>query len=283
MNCNPNIVIVTGLSGAGKTVTLRTLEDLGFFCIDNLPPPLVINFIKLIHDYGYCDKVAIGVDIRGYNFFEQTSEFIREIKERYTTEILFIQADEEIILRRYKETRRPHPLFQRYTNLIDAIRQEHNLLSPLRELSDRVIDTTNFNPHELREFIRDIYEKEKNYPSITVISFGYKKGIPINADLVFDVRCLPNPYFIDNLSKLTGKDKPVRDFVLNQSETKRFIIRIKSFLKFVLPKYKKEGRAYLTIAIGCTGGKHRSVVIAEMISDYIRRNFPNVTTIHRDL
>ncbi|MCX7988994.1 MAG: RNase adapter RapZ [Thermodesulfovibrio sp.] len=283
MSCNPYIVIVTGLSGAGKTVTLRTLEDLSFFCIDNLPPPLVINFIKLINEYGYCDKIAIGVDIRGYNFSEKASEFIKEIKERYATEILFLQADEETILRRYKETRRPHPLFPKYKNLIESIRQEHNLLSPLRELSDRIIDTTNFNPHELREFIRSIYEKDKTYPTITVISFGYKKGIPTNADLIFDVRYLPNPYFVDNLSQLTGIDKPVRDFVLSHNDTKKFIRRVKSFLKFVLPKYKREGRAYLTIAIGCTGGRHRSVVIADIISDYIRKNFFNVTTIHRDL
>jgi UPF0042 nucleotide-binding protein len=283
LSSNLHIVIVTGLSGAGKTVTLRTFEDLGFFCIDNLPLPLVLEFIKLIQDYSYSNKIAIGVDIRSYSFFEKALDSIKEVKKRYTLEILFLQADEEIILRRYKETRRPHPLFSRYINLLEAIKEEHSLLSPLRELADRIIDTTNFNPHELREFIRDIYEKKANYPSITVISFGYKKGIPLNTDLVFDVRCLPNPYFVNNLSHLTGKDKPVRDFVLNQDDTKKFITRIKSFLNFALPRYKKEGRAYLTIAIGCTGGKHRSVVIVEEISDYLKRKFPNVTVVHRDL
>lgn len=283
LNCNPYIVIVTGLSGAGKTLTLRTLEDIGFFAIDNLPPPLVIDFVKLIHDYGHCDKVALGVDIRGYNISEQASEFIEEVKKRYTTEILFLQADEEIILRRYKETRRPHPLYYKYTNLLEAIREEHNILSPIRELADRIIDTTNFNPHELREFIRSIYEKDRIYPAVTVISFGYKKGIPMVADLVFDVRYLPNPYFVPNLSQLTGIDKPVKDFVLNQVDTKKFLNHIRSFLRFVLPKYKKEGRAYLNIAIGCTGGRHRSVVIAEVISDYIRKKLFNVKTIHRDL
>lgn len=283
MSFDPYIVIVTGLSGAGKTLTLRTLEDLGFFCIDNLPPPLVNNFINLIKGYGYCDKVAIGLDIRGYNFFEEASEIIRKIKETYTTEILFLQADEETILKRYKETRRPHPLFTKHTSLIESIRQEHNLLSSLRELSDRIIDTTKFNPHELREFIRSIYEKEAFYPSVTVISFGYKNGIPINADLVFDARYLPNPYFVDGLSQLTGIDKPVRDYVLSHDDTKKFIAHVESFLDFVLPGYKKEGRAYLTIAIGCTGGRHRSVVIAEAISAYIRKKSFDVSTIHRDL
>ncbi len=283
MNCDPHIVIVTGLSGAGKTLTLRTLEDIGFFCIDNLPLPLVVDFVKLINECKYGDKVALSIDIRSYNFFEQAQEIIKKVKEIYKAEILFLYADEDIILRRYKETRRPHPLYSQSKDLLDSIKKEQIILSPLRELADRLLDTSNFNPHELREFVKGIYEKENLYPAITVISFGYKKGIPMIADLLFDARYLPNPYFVPSLSNLTGKDKPVKDFVLNNPDTKNFLTHLKSFLRFVLPRYKKEGRAYLTIAIGCTGGKHRSVVIAEAISDYIKSKSFNVTTIHRDL
>lgn len=283
MEIKPFIVIVTGLSGAGKTVTLRTLEDIGYFCVDNLPPPAVSEFLKVLNKYGSFQKIAIGVDIRAYQFLEKAVNIIEKIKKRYSTDVIFLEADEETILRRYKETRRPHPLFYKYDDLLNAIREEISLLYPFRNIANRIIDTTNFNPHELKFLISSIYGGDMKPPSITIISFGFKKGVPTNADLIFDARFLPNPYFVPSLSCLTGKEEAVKKFVLEQKETKDFLRLLKDFLNFAILGYKREGRVYITIAIGCTGGKHRSVVLVEEIASYIKTLNINTIVIHRDL
>lgn len=277
------IIIVTGLSGGGKTVTIRTLEDIGFFCIDNLPPPVILEFLGMLNEFSSFRNIAIGIDIRAQQFLEKATEVIKKIKDLYKTEVLFMEADDETILLRYKETRRPHPLSGLYNDLLKAIKQERVLLYPIRSCSDRIIDTSNFNPHALKFLIRSLYGAEEISPSVTVMSFGYKKGIPANADLVFDARFLPNPYFVPFLTDLNGTDEEVKNFVLKQNETVEFLKYIKNFLNYALSGYKKEGRPYITIAIGCTGGKHRSVVIAEEIARYLRSLFVNSVVIHRDL
>lgn len=283
MSSLSHLVIVTGLSGGGKTVTLRTLEDIGFFCIDNLPPSLLLDFLRAIERYGTYEKVAVGVDVRGFSLNERIEDNLKVVKERYNSEVLFLQADEESILRRYKETRRPHPLSSKFRDLVEAVRNEQLMIMPLREFADRVIDTTNLNPHELRALIREIYQGESRYPSVTVMSFSFKRGLPANADLVFDVRYLPNPYFVPELRELSGLHSPVREYVLNSEETAEFLRRLKDFLDYALPKYRVEGRAYLTIAIGCTGGMHRSVVVAEEIAQHLREQSFEVIVVHRDL
>ncbi|HHW19886.1 RNase adapter RapZ [Thermodesulfovibrio thiophilus] len=277
------IIIVTGLSGGGKTVTIRTLEDIGFFCVDNLPPPVILEFLGMLNEFSSFRNIAIGIDIRAQQFLEKATEVLKKIKDRYKTEVLFMEADDETILLRYKETRRPHPLSGLYNDLLKAIKQERVLLYPIRSCSDRIIDTSNFNPHALKFLIRSLYGAEEISPSVTVMSFGYKKGIPANADLVFDARFLPNPYFVPFLTDLNGTDEEVKNFVLKQNETVEFLKYIKNFLNYALSGYKKEGRPYITIAIGCTGGKHRSVVIAEEIARYLRSLFVNSVVIHRDL
>lgn len=277
------IVVVTGLSGAGKTVALRTLEDKGFFCVDNIPPPAVQEFLRILDKYTELKNVALGIDIRAQQFLEDAVDLIKKMKKFYKTEVLFLEAEDETILLRYKETRRPHPLSNFSKDLLEVIKQEKELLYPLRCLSDRIIETSNFNPHELKSLIRSIYGKEFTPFTTTIISFGYKKGIPTNADLVFDARFLPNPYFVPFLRELDGRDKSVKDFVLKQKETVDFLKYIKDFLNFLINCYKKEGRAYVTIAIGCTGGKHRSVVLVEEIADYLKAFSLNSIVIHRDL
>lgn len=278
------IVILTGLSGSGKTVALRALEDCGFFCTDNLPPPLIDDFIKTSTESGV-STIAIGIDIREKKFLSGIQDTLRNLKEVYSPEIVFIEAEKDTLIRRFKETRRPHPLGVHYDfDIIKAIDGEASILRPLRDLADRVIDTTAYSPHHLRDTITSIFcDAQRKKMNIVLTSFGYKFGVPRNADLIFDVRFIANPHFIPALRELTGLDKPVEDFISDDTNSGIFLDKVKEMFEFLIPLYIKEGKAYLNICIGCTGGRHRSVNIVEELSDYMNTFPVNVKVIHRDL
>ncbi|MFA9397518.1 MAG: RNase adapter RapZ [Clostridiaceae bacterium] len=279
-------VIVTGLSGAGKSQTINDLEDLGYFCVDNLPPKLILKFAEAcIQSDGKIDKVALVVDIRGGEFFNDIFESLQELEDegiRY--EILFLDASNESLITRYKASRRAHPLSKegRITKGIDL---ERDMLKGVKERADKVIDTTNLTNAKLKSIINKIYGErdEEKSMSITVVSFGFKYGIPIDSDLVFDVRFLPNPFYIPDLKKFSGNDAPVYDYVMGFKETKIFVEKLKDMLEFLIPYYTKEGKAQLIISIGCTGGRHRSVSIANTIFKMLKNDNYVVNIEHRDL
>lgn len=282
------IVIVSGLSGAGKTVALRALEDIGFFCIDNLPVTLIEPFLCTIKTKQGMEKIGISIDIREKEFLSDVYSILSSIKDRYKIEILFLEAEKNVMLRRYKETRRPHPMLsiKGEMDIEAAIEEEIALLSVIREAADRIIDTSTYTPHQLRYLITSIYGNvaEKHAINISIMSFGYKFGVPQNVDILFDVRFLPNPYFIPELKMLKGTDPLVYDFVIKKDETREFLSHITALIDFLLPYYIREGRTYLVVGIGCTGGMHRSPVIVEEISKYIKEKHnikPDV--IHRDM
>lgn len=277
----PFIIILTGLSGSGKTVALNTLEDGGFFCVDNLPTSLIDTFVSLTQRTRTISKIAIGVDIRERKFLPDFTDMITSLRKKYRMEIIYLEADKEVLIRRFKETRRPHPLG--YRDLKRALKKETELLTPIRKEADRIIDTSSFSPHDLRKFISDKYLSGTQEMKISLISFGYKYGVPPEADLMFDVRFLPNPNFVEELKRFTGTSKKVKDYVLSKNETREFLKKIKSMLDYLIPLYRKEGRSYLTIAIGCTGGRHRSPAICEVIRDYLKHKKLNVSLTHRDL
>lgn len=259
------LVVVTGMSGAGKTVAAQCFEDLGYFCVDNLPPILISKFAELLgQSNGKLQRVALIIDLRGRAFFSTLLDSLKQLEEQYGIQhrILFLEADDDTLVRRYKETRRKHPLAIDGTPL-DGIRQERMLLQELREKADNVIDTSRLRPLELKEQIQALQNVSKTDAFVTFLSFGFKHGIPIDADLVFDVRFLPNPHYIDELRPQTGREKIVSDYVMKWEETKLFLEKIIDLLTFLIPRYKKEGKSQLVVAIGCTGGKHRSVAIAE--------------------
>jgi len=276
------IVIITGLSGSGKTVALRALEDAGFFCVDNLPVALIDSFASEIWKNSAIKKIGIGIDIREKGFLSDIDTVLHLLKKKYRTEILFLEAEQDVLLRRFKETRRPHPL---EGNIEDAIRTERERLNVLREAADRIIDTSSFTPHQLRKFITGFYTKQTGRKAMTVvlISFGFKFGAPQNIDLLFDVRFLPNPHFIPALKPLRGTDKEVSDFVLKNKTTKAYVNKIKALIDFLIPHYIKEGRAYLTIGIGCTGGRHRSPAIVEKLKGSLKKDPVDLSIVHRDL
>lgn len=280
------VIVLSGLSGAGKTVALRALEDIDYFCIDNLPVTLMDSLLSSIR-HENIKKIAIGIDIREKRFLEKAYEILTYLKGKYNIEIIFLEAEKDVMIRRFKETRRPHPLMSGdFKNMEDAIDEERRLLFPIRDAADRIIDTSNYTPHQLRHLVMSDYGalSKKEGMNISLISFGYKFGIPQNIDLLFDVRFLPNPYFIAELKDLRGKDKPVIDFVLGQKDTENFLKHMKDFLDFLIPRFIHEGKNYLVIGVGCTGGRHRSPVIIEEISKYIIERFGiESNIIHRDM
>ncbi|MCE5194207.1 MAG: RNase adapter RapZ [Nitrospiraceae bacterium] len=279
------VVIISGLSGSGKTVALRALEDVGFFCVDNLPITLVDIFIAHLAEEKDVLKIGIGIDIREQTFLLKFSPTIETLREKYNVEIIFLEAEIGILARRYKETRRPHPLYAGISDIDKAINKEKRMLLILRKEADRIIDTSSYTPHQLRQLITSLYKgvSISRRMSLTLLSFGYKYGVPLNADLLFDVRFLPNPHFIPKLKDLTGLNKAVKKFVLDKKDTKNFIKKLKSFLDFLVPMYIKEGRSYLTIGIGCTGGKHRAPAIAEKIKKMISQHSVDISVIHREI
>lgn len=279
-------VIVTGLSGAGKTQAIRCLEDFQYFCIDNLPPALIPKLSELCYASGdKIDKVAIVVDIRGRGFFDELFQSLKSIENMgYKYEILFLDASDNVLVKRYKESRRNHPL-NNDGSIIDAIHEERERLKEVKKKANHIIDTSNLSTRQLREELKKIFIIGEKFESlvITVESFGFKYGIPIDADLVFDVRFLPNPYYIEELKHYSGNDIPVRDYVLKWSETVEFIKKVDDLLEFLIPYYIKEGKARLVIAVGCTGGRHRSVTIANSIYEKLKENGHTVLITHRDL
>jgi len=278
----PIIVIITGLSGSGKTIALRALEDSGFFCVDNLPITLIGSFLSIISRDMEIGKIGIGIDIREKGFLSGISGVLKKLRNKYQIEILFLEAEKDILLRRFKETRRPHPLGG---YIEKAIGKEKKRLFILRENADRIVDTSSFSPHQLRQFVTSLYkiQKTKKVMVVVLISFGFKFGTPQNLDLLFDLRFLPNPNFVPKLKPLKGTDKRVSDYIFKNQEAKTFITKIKDFMDFLIPQYIKEGKSYLTIGIGCTGGTHRSPAIAEKLRSYLKRFPLDVNIVHRDM
>ncbi|MBC1541247.1 RNase adapter RapZ [Listeria seeligeri] len=278
------LVIITGMSGAGKTVAMQSLEDLGYFCVDNLPPSLLPKFWELMKETDKMDKIALVMDLRGREFFDSIQPALDELDNTnfITTKILFLEADDKVLVSRYKETRRHHPL-EPNGSVLDGITAERELLSDLKGRSQLVINTSNMSPRELRERINNEFQTEdKAVFNVQLMSFGFKYGIPIDADLVFDVRFLPNPHYIDKMRPLTGLDEDVYEYVMKWPETQTFLDKLVDLLMFTLPFYKREGKTQLVIAIGCTGGQHRSVALTEFVGKAIQQKY-ETTISHRDM
>ncbi|WDC83587.1 RNase adapter RapZ [Caloramator sp. mosi_1] len=279
-------VIVTGLSGAGKTQTIRCLEDIGFFCIDNLPPALIPKFAELCYQSkGKIDRIAIVVDIRGRNFFDNIFTGLKSLEDMgLKYEILFLDAQDDVLIKRFKESRRNHPLSSG-KRIEDAILEERKRLEDIKSKASHIIDTSRLTVRQLKEEINKIYIMGEKFESliITVTSFGFKYGIPLDCDLVFDVRFIPNPYYIDELKRQSGIDKEVYDYVFKWDETNKFVEKTTDLLEFLIPNYIKEGKSQLVIGIGCTGGRHRSVAIANRIYENLKNNNHTVLISHRDI
>ncbi len=279
------ILILSGLSGSGKSTAIKFLEDIGYFCIDNLPTPLTTKFIDFCKDSDAdFTKIALGIDIRiqDRETLKDFPKLIQLIKrEIANVKIMFLESTTEVLIKRYKETRRKHPL-SNDGDIVENVEKERKLLARIKEASNYLIDTSEYNVYELRDHINSIFLNiDTDRVSLSITSFGFKHGYPIDADIVMDARFLPNPYFIDSLKDLNGNDPEIKEFVLSRSETGDFIEKISDLLTFLIPKYKNVGKSYVNLAIGCTGGKHRSVVIANVLAESFKHIEPLVK--HRDI
>ena len=278
------LVIITGMSGAGKTVAVQSFEDLVYFCIDNMPPTLLPTFWELVKESGKISRIALVIDLRSRDFFNEVDSLIATLDntQLVTTRIIFLDSSDSVLVSRYKETRRNHPLAPD-GRVSDGIARERELLMDLRTRAQIIIDTSDISPRQLRErLIKDFATKDYQTFHVEVMSFGFKYGVPIDADIIWDVRFLPNPHYIPELRPQTGMDAPVYDYVMKQPETQAFYSKLIDVIEFCLPGYKKEGKSSVTIAIGCTGGKHRSVAIAERIANHLKTDNYAVNISHRD-
>ena len=280
------VLIITGLSGSGKSTVLRALEDVGYFCVDNLPLSLLPPFLQMQSGASRDGrKIALVMDVRTQGFLQNYAQVFHRLESQgFKLHLIFLEADEETLTRRFSQTRRQHPLADNYS-ISQALREERQSMAGLRSLAHRIIDSSFYNPHQLRELIKEEYSNltPRQRLRLHLISFAYKNGIPPEADMVLDVRFLPNPYFVDDLTVLTGDDSRVRDYVLGQPQTQAFLEHLFNFLDYLLPCYQKEGKTHLTLGVGCTGGQHRSVVIAHTLAEHLTQgNYP-FTLSHRDL
>jgi UPF0042 nucleotide-binding protein len=279
-----HMLILTGLSGAGKSTVLRALEDVGYYCVDNLPIIIVEKLLELSeHTAGEVSRIALGVDAREGRFLSEAPRVIRELRAKGAeVEVLFVDCSDEVLIRRYSETRRRHPMAGEGT-VADGIAAERQALADLKALADEVIDTTTLNVHELKRLVTQRSTGANTSLGVTVVSFGFRFGIPTHADLVLDVRFLPNPYFVPELKPHPGTDARVSEFVLSQADARSFLERLSDLLGFLIPRYRAEGKSYLTIAIGCTGGKHRSVALAAALAGRLSAAGQPVRLWHRDV
>lgn len=280
------LVVVTGLSGSGRSATLKAFEDMGFYCVDNLPLMLLSSFVEYAQVSDEAVHSVIGIDIRERGFPERFPILYGELKSQgRDIEMLFLDASDQTIVRRFSETRRPHPLARGTTPLLEGIRRERTALAEVKKLADQIIDTSDYTVHDLRQTIERHYAvSDEGRPMvITLVTFGYKFGVPFDLDLLFDLRFLPNPYFVPELRHQSGEDPGVGEYIMARPDSTEFLDRLHAFLEYLLPRYRKEGKSYLTIGFGCTGGRHRSVAVSLMIAARLRQGGYDVTVKHRDM
>ncbi len=284
-NKDLQLIVITGLSGAGRTQAMQSLEDQGFFCVDNLPPAFIVKFAELCaRSQGKISKAAIVCDLRGGAFFDSLSEALQDLEtEGFRYEILFLEASDETLVRRYKESRRRHPLSPQ-GRILDGIQAERQQLEELRGKAHTIIDTSNLSAQALRRQVTELFGKQQGpgQMPVSVITFGFKYGVPLDADLVMDVRFLPNPYYVQDLRPLTGEHPLVRDYVFNNPIAQEFMQRYLALLEYILPRYLSEGKTHLVLGVGCTGGQHRSVAIGERLVEFLKEQGYSVSVKHRD-